>query len=457
VLGQASDREPGFQLVLGQSFQWEGARYEVIARIAMIEDDDLSEMTQEYYLYNPRRNGLVLSEYGGEFSISWASRVALPNPDPSAYEDNEGAVVYTGDGEAWNVKEVGEYQVYYVDGALPYKIRVGERIDYVDFANQRQSGQEFELQRSQSGEIEYGRGHYVTLKQVEQACGKKLRGFKASGDQKWVKRWCYALLAITSFALMACIGIGCDAGAQGHVVLNEMVSPNQAQPEYLSAPFSVASAGDLVRVTLDVPSLQNEWIAGNLALVKADADTVIHVFENDVSYYSGVEGGESWSEGSSSSDVYISVPEAGDYRLLFAASCGFGNSERPRQCRHAMGLRVKRGVLFGGYSFAGMILLLVMLIICVIAVRSNNGERKPGDNPARLFLKARYGWLAVVILTVILCAIPTYARAGGQELEHPEGISIRQSSAQSGRSGRGFFLFYNTSRRHLGGGIGGGK
>jgi len=101
--------------------------------------------------------------------------------------------------------------------------------------------------------------------------------------------------------------------------------------------------------------------------------------------------------------------------------------------------------------------LLVMLIICVIAVRSNNGERKPGDNPARLFLKARYGWLAVVILTVILCAIPTYARAGGQELEHPEGISIRQSSAQSGRSGRGFFLFYNTSRRHLGGGIGGGK
>jgi len=457
VLGQLRDSDPGFQLPVGQSFQWRGARYEVIARIALIEDGDVREMTHEYYLYNPRRSGLVLSEYGGEFSLSWASRVSLPETNPAAYEDAEGSVVYSGDGEAWAIKEVGEYQVYFVDGALPYKIRVGERIEYVDFTNPRDSAQEFELQRSRSGEVEYGRGHYLSLKQVEQACGKKLRGFKASGDQKWVKRWCYALLALTSFALIACIGIGCDAGAQGHVVLNEMVSPSQVQPEYLSAPFPVASAGDLVRVTLDVPSLQNEWIAGNLALVKADADTVIHVFENDVSYYSGVEGGESWSEGSSSSDVYISVPEAGDYRLLFAANCGFGNSERPTGCRHAMGLRVKRGVLHGSFSFAGMVLMLVMLIICFVAVRSNNGERKPADNPARLFLKARYGWIVVVVLTVLLSAIPTYARAGGQELEHPEGISIRQSSAQSGRSGRGFFLFYNTSRRHLGGGIGGGK
>jgi len=46
-----------------------------------------------------------------------------------------------------------------------------------------------------------------------------------------------------------------------------------------------------------------------------------------------------------------------------------------------------------------------------------------------------------------------FSTVGATPMEHPEGLSLRQESAT--RPG-GFFLYYS-SRRHLGGGLGGGK
>lgn len=60
----------------------------------------------------------------------------------------------------------------------------------------------------------------------------------------------------------------------------------------------------------------------------------------------------------------------------------------------------------------------------------------------------------VLLLLVGLCALSvagTLGRWGVDDIEHEEGVSLRQESASGG-----FFNVYRT-RVHLGGGLGGGK
>ena len=51
VLGKGLANKPYFPLELGDSFHYKATRFEVISRMAFIEDNDISEMTKEYLLY----------------------------------------------------------------------------------------------------------------------------------------------------------------------------------------------------------------------------------------------------------------------------------------------------------------------------------------------------------------------------------------------------------------------
>ena len=67
----------------------------------------------------------------------------------------------------------------------------------------------------------------------------------------------------------------------------------------------------------------------------------------------------------------------------------------------------------------------------------------------------RYLFLAMLIGGSALTFGATAAGAGIDELEHPEGISIRQTSTDS--SGNVAFFAYYSTRSHMGGGLSGGK
>ena len=60
----------------------------------------------------------------------------------------------------------------------------------------------------------------------------------------------------------------------------------------------------------------------------------------------------------------------------------------------------------------------------------------------------------IVLLAGSATAALGYSTVGASELEHPEGLSLRQESTRPGGS---FFVWYGSSRSHLGGGLRGGK
>jgi hypothetical protein len=106
-------------------------------------------------------------------------------------------------------------------------------------------------------------------------------------------------------------------------------------------------------------------MAMDIALMESE-DKVIHVYENDIQYYQGVEGGERWSEGGQSKTAYIKIPKSGTYRLLLHAVSARGNTPRATRSLYGAYIRVKDGVLMPHFFIGAVILSVVILILSAV-------------------------------------------------------------------------------------------
>jgi ribosomal protein S27E len=89
--------------------------------------------------------------------------------------------------------------------------------------------------------------------------------------------------------------------------------PNDAQiHQYLSEPFTLPS-GRPLSITL-ASGLDNSWAEAQGALINVDTGEA-DPFDLGVSFYHGVEDGESWSEGSPTADELLAAPSGGQYQL----------------------------------------------------------------------------------------------------------------------------------------------
>jgi hypothetical protein len=354
--------QPGgcdYPLAVGDSFRWGGVRYEVLGRMTFIEDGDPSAATREFLLYHPRRGSLYLDEYHGEWSLSRATHLA-PVQDPFAVRP--GDVLGTHDGRQWVADEPGTYSLAHVDGCWPWRAQVGDQLPYAEFAAQDGSGAIYDVQND-AGEIEYCLGQVLPLAQVRSATAKpELAGAKRMKlDAAGIRRWFRLLLGLSLLAAMVNVGLmawTCGTGKQIH---EETFLPENLRTEVLSQPFTVTESGTGLEVQLDVPSLDNSWAALDVALVNSD-DGVVGVTDQDVEYYQGVEGGESWSEGGRSASAYLEVEEPGTYRLLLRERSGYGESSSSDTAEHSVHVRVKQGVLIWWW-FAGAGCLSLVLAL----------------------------------------------------------------------------------------------
>jgi len=365
VLGQGPERKWEFPLKIGDSFRYKGARYEIIARQAFIEDNDVTEVTREYLLYNPRRGTLYLSEYGGRYDLAWDTHVM---PVTSPFTLSRGSTMETHDGKKWVTLEAGEYELAYVDGALPWVAKVGDRSRYVDFADKGGTTERFDVQWT-ANEVEYASGVALSLEQVRQATGKPELGQGVvrpkSEDVVKTRRW-YMILLLFCLAVLAFNGImALYCMMSGRQVLEQTFNPAQLTEEVLSEPFTVASGGNVVMVEAEAGGLDNAWMALDLAMVREN-ETVVHVFDEDIQYYHGVEGGESWSEGSTEETSYIEVPEAGTYRLLLHAVSAPGETPTATEARHSVRVRVYDNVRLPHFYVVLTILTAFVLFLTFI-------------------------------------------------------------------------------------------
>jgi hypothetical protein len=127
--------------------------------------------------------------------------------------------------------------------------------------------------------------------------------------------------------------------------------------ENTSETFTVNDEITNVQIIL-AANVQNSWLYVTGSLVNVETGEAFE-FDKGIEFYSGVDGGESWSEGSRRDDVFISGVPGGKYQLNFEAS---GDAST------AYNIIVKRDVLIWG-NILWALILLSFIPLCVVWIR----------------------------------------------------------------------------------------
>ena len=378
ALGKRDGEAPELHLDIGHSVRWEDHRYEVCARLVHTEFDS-AEATLEYLLYSPRRGSLWLSVYDGRWSIARKTHLMLAG---NAFVASNGAAMHSHDGRLWKVVETGDMRLDYVDGALPWVARRGDQVEYADL---RGTGhEEFQVQR-RDDELEFFEGRALDIREVREATGlPELPGHRLpkleTKGRSWLRVAAVMLVCVVtglwSFGLMVWAAGAGEEVLQEFIAQEQLVDPESGSAtEVYTQPFTVSAAGNLLEVRLHTDSLDNEWLAVDMALVK-DGETVVHVFDQEVSRYSGVDyEGYYWEEDDQSAVTTFTVPEAGSYQLLLRAVSGVGETPNARRSNHAVLVEARDGVRHMGWPMLGVLASGIVFVIALLLGIVRLGER----------------------------------------------------------------------------------
>jgi hypothetical protein len=93
--------------------------------------------------------------------------------------------------------------------------------------------------------------------------------------------------------------------------------PSEALDRAIFTPtFEISEDSKNLRVEIEAPALQNSWVGADVALI-GDKSGAIYERTVAIEYYSGVDGGESWSEGSRSEVLWFNHLPKGKYLVRF--------------------------------------------------------------------------------------------------------------------------------------------
>jgi hypothetical protein len=331
---------------LGTRGNFRGQTYEVIGflvRQVSIEGETFS--WSEYLLFNPYQGVRWLTQYQGHW-ISTKAASGIPSADPNAAD---GAVTYLG--ERFRHFQMADAETTYVLGEFPWRVHVGERVVVEDYISPP---------RILSCEVTpeertWSIGEHISGEQIWKAF--KLPGSPPPREGVGVVQPSPYAPQAGTMAMLTAVLLVAAVLAQilfGLLAQNRVVYTNQfryergkGSPALVTDPFELTGRRSNVLVEINT-DLSNHWAYFTLALINEASGQAIE-FGRDVSFFHGVEDGESWSEGHRADSAYLSAVPSGRYYLLIA----------PETDAAAMGysLRIRRDVPRPLYLFVALGLL----------------------------------------------------------------------------------------------------
>jgi len=256
----------------------------------------------------------------------------------------------------------------------------------------------------QSEEVNFTLAHYLEVEEVEAAFGvedlprPKKVGVIQPGKYGGMHRvfailFAVALLVIVLIQATASrrlvyrdtirfntndIGVGRPAGiGRGQAVKRRGPvprRPQQLKQTVFSEPFEL-KARQNIHVRCEAPGVNNSWAFVDGTLFNEETGVLVP-FGIEVSYYHGVSGGESWSEGGRNSSAYLSAIPAGTYSLRLAG-------QRSANSVGDISVEVHQGVpswLHVGLLFGGLVLVagwVGFLSYCFESARWSESDYSP--------------------------------------------------------------------------------
>ena len=184
-------------------------------------------------------------------------------------------------------------------------------------------------------------------------------------------------------------GAGSGAGSgSGSSAPESEVSTAPADSIWFSEPLPLAGGRNL-ELALAANSLSNDWVFISADLVESTTGSVVSG-EAAIEHYAGIEDGESWSEGNSSSSTVFGPQPAGTYILRLEAQHGSAGLM-------PINVTLKQGVFRGKWLAWAMLILGIPLFI--VGLTSYFHEKKRWENSTAG--KAPFTPVALLILAVV--------------------------------------------------------
>jgi predicted RNA-binding Zn-ribbon protein involved in translation (DUF1610 family) len=268
----------------------------------------------------------------------------------------------------------GKAEVLSVLGEFYWEVRVGDKVDVADYVH----GIEMLSSERDGKELSVSHSTHVPPEEVAAAFQCKLSARKGVGavqpnphpsGASWK-------LFLGAFGLLLLLHLAyrgrCDDAELATLYVTAPATTADARVDF-SEPFEILERGENLHVELSVPSIVNGWVGVEGALVN-ELDGAVRDFALEAERYSGVSGGESWSEGSRSDDEWLGPLAPGRYRLRFSTAGfegGLGHKARLRVVRDEPRLAY--------FGWAALLLFLVPIVTSLCALHF---ERKRWESSA---------------------------------------------------------------------------
>ncbi|WP_243316467.1 DUF4178 domain-containing protein [Geothrix paludis] len=142
------------------------------------------------------------------------------------------------------------------------------------------------------------------------------------------------------------------------------------EPVFFSDPIEIKDGHQNLAVTLNAP-VNNSWVGVEGALV-SETTGVAELFLVESSWYHGVDGGESWSEGGRTDTVFLSAVPPGSYVLRLAPQ--WDGKVPPVRL---IDVRLRQGVmrwLYPGLALLAILLVPLLMVFRLVAFESRRWQ-----------------------------------------------------------------------------------
>ncbi len=384
---------------LGAEAEFEGVKFTVIGFMTRsVEFDGVRYFWSEYLLYNPAAGFRWLVNSDGHWNF------VRTVPPGEVTEDDKRA---QHGGKSFKKFQDAPARVEYVAGEFYWKVEAGETVRAVDYVK----APLMLSKEATAGEINWSLGAYVPRKEVEEKFQLKdlPKPSTVAPNQVFPHKRIYLywfLLLVTTCA----VGLGTTLldsrqkifeqtftlqpqaapspaatpnvvrlpdGRSINIPTNPSVAPTPAsglegQQIIFTEPFEVRARQNL-RVTAQA-NVENSYmfVGGDLIDEKTG---LVQQFDIPIEFYSGVEGGESWSEGGREKAAYISALPGGTYTMRLEAAWEDWKSPAPPRLL----VRIEQGVT-RGINFIIALILISLLPIIVLFMHMSFERRRWADS-----------------------------------------------------------------------------
>lgn len=297
-------------LPIGARGRFDNFLYEVMGFVVK-EESKYKYRWREYSLFNPYRGYAFLSEYNGHWNFVWPIE-----DDPRVHVSDQH---FKYEDHNYDLYQKYTAQVVYASGEFFF--------DVVDITastvNYEYIAPPFMLAMEQSDDsMLWCKGEYFTMAEIASAFslptgklpGQTGIGYTQPFNASFTSS---ALISFTAVIILLTLVIQLvlNNAAEDKIVFQGEFDRNQLtdQKVLVSPSFTLDNGPQSLEVLVYAP-LSNDWFFSQFTLVNEN-DKTEYNFTKEVEYYSGVDDGTSWSEGSRSGEAFLSKIPAGTYHL----------------------------------------------------------------------------------------------------------------------------------------------